>query len=260
MSLAVIGAVVALLACIPCIPLLFFWRGTRLPEDHKFTKAAILNSGQMTVWKLVTDVAGSISWRTTVVTIEPRQGDKATSYIETYTDGRRQKIQDSNVEACKSLQRSIQSQSLAGQEAAFKGEWTLELSPIGESDHQCLLRITEHGTIRKPLYRFFAHYMFGFSRNVDRYLKDLKTEVDRIHLANVSQVADVLASEGSTAPDPTQDILATEEVTVQQRSQAPAIVQEETLEGKSDVDAESEGDWDRMTESEIRSMTATSAQ
>ncbi|MBY0423605.1 MAG: SRPBCC family protein, partial [Parvularculaceae bacterium] len=52
----------------------------------------------------------------------------------------------------------------------FGGRWTITLTP---DDSATRVRIEEDGEIRDPLYRFFAHFVFGYTSSMKSYLKNL---------------------------------------------------------------------------------------
>ncbi|RUO95360.1 hypothetical protein BC936DRAFT_144280 [Jimgerdemannia flammicorona] len=81
---------------------------------------------------------------------------------------------------------------------AFSGTWTFDLLPYGtpatpehelqlqdlwhsahEDEEECVLQLTERGVVRRPIARFFGFFIFGYHRTVDRFLKDIKEEVER---------------------------------------------------------------------------------
>ena len=56
---------------------------------------------------------------------------------------------------------------------SYGGTWAYELSP-GPSPNTTTLRITETGFIHPPLYRFMMVHVFGPTRNLNLYMKDLQ--------------------------------------------------------------------------------------
>jgi hypothetical protein len=57
--------------------------------------------------------------------------------------------------------------------ASYGGTWSYELSP-GPSPNSTKLQITETGFIKPPIYRFMMAHIFGPTRNLDMYLKDIQ--------------------------------------------------------------------------------------
>jgi hypothetical protein len=56
----------------------------------------------------------------------------------------------------------------------FGGAWTFDITPApgGGSD----LRIREDGEIHNVIFRFLAHFVFGYTRSIETYLNDLATK------------------------------------------------------------------------------------
>ncbi len=63
----------------------------------------------------------------------------------------------------------------------FSGTWTQTLEVRGGVT---LLRITEHGEVYNPVFRFVARFVIGHARTIEQYLRDLGTAVgERIEIA-----------------------------------------------------------------------------
>jgi hypothetical protein len=54
----------------------------------------------------------------------------------------------------------------------YSGMWTMNLEPTAGST---ALRITEHGEVYNPLFRFVSRFVIGQSRTIDTYIRDLGT-------------------------------------------------------------------------------------
>ena len=59
---------------------------------------------------------------------------------------------------------------IADRSLPFGGTWTYELTPAGSGTR---LRITEHGEVFNPVFRFMSRFVFGHTATIDRFLKDV---------------------------------------------------------------------------------------
>jgi hypothetical protein len=62
--------------------------------------------------------------------------------------------------------------------ASYGGTWTYELAP-GPEPNTTMLKITETGFIRPPLYRFIMKHVLGMTHNLDQYMHDIQAAVRR---------------------------------------------------------------------------------
>jgi hypothetical protein len=56
----------------------------------------------------------------------------------------------------------------------FGGYWYFELTETSEG---CDLRITEHGEVHNPIFRFLSRFMFGHESTIRQYMADLKQHI-----------------------------------------------------------------------------------
>ena len=59
---------------------------------------------------------------------------------------------------------------IADENLPYGGTWTFEFcaAPGGSE-----LRITERGFVKNTVFRFLAHFVFGHTRSIETYLRDL---------------------------------------------------------------------------------------
>ena len=139
--------------------------GLLLPKDHIATRAARYPAPAESIWSAITDVAAYPSWRPGVDRVEllpSRNGH--TTWRE---HGKQGTITLETVE-------SAPPRRLVGRIAdpnlPFGGTWTYEIEPAPNGSR---LRITEHGEVYNPIYRFFARFVFGYTATMDDHLRAL---------------------------------------------------------------------------------------
>jgi len=60
---------------------------------------------------------------------------------------------------------------IADENLPYGGTWTFELEPTQTGT---LVRITEDGEVRNPIFRFVSKYVMGQTRGINKYLDDLE--------------------------------------------------------------------------------------
>lgn len=139
--------------------------GAKYPPDHTFTRAVRLPKSPEEVFRVVTDFGAQVRWQPFLKSAErvaDRDGREA--WREQQKQGPAMLLVTREVEAPRRLVREI-----VDEKKVFTGDWTWELAPEGDGT---LLRVTEHGNVPNPFYRFMVHRM-GPSKYVDAYLRGL---------------------------------------------------------------------------------------
>lgn len=139
--------------------------GWLLPKDHVATRAARYHQPPEAIWKVLADVDASPSWREGLKSVKhlpDRNGLPV--YVEVTTMG---EIPLETVELTppRKLVRRI-----ADPRLPFGGTWTFEITPKADG---ATLRITEHGWISNPIFRFLTRFAFGYAGQIEIYLKSL---------------------------------------------------------------------------------------
>jgi len=143
--------------------------GAHLPVNHSVTVSGVVPAPPDKVFALITNVAHGAAWRPavkSVVTLRPENGRD--HWVEYLDHG--QYMTFLAVRTDPPTRREV---VLDDPNAPYGGTWTYELAP-GPSPTTTVLRITETGFIRPPLYRFMMAHVFGPTRNLDEYLADIK--------------------------------------------------------------------------------------
>lgn len=139
--------------------------GALLPREHRARRMAEYHEQPGAVWDAITDFASLPAWMPGVKAVaegDPESG--APRWTLTTSEGM-MTVEVVELEAPRRMTSRI-----AGDGLAFGGTWTYEVVPV---DGGTRLTITEDGWISNPLFRFFAHYVFGVNRTIDDALRGL---------------------------------------------------------------------------------------
>lgn len=134
--------------------------GRALPEAHEATRAAAFRASPDTLFPLI---AGPQDWRVPCETVATPPGAPR-RWRETF---HRRAIL---FEEVRSLPPREFEMRIADDALPFGGSWTFTLSP---QPGGTLLRMTERGRVRPPLFRFISRYLIGHTRTIDGYLNAL---------------------------------------------------------------------------------------
>ena len=164
----VIGVVVVIVALLT-VAALAMLVGSRMPVSHVASRTAALAAPPAAVWKTITDVDAFASWRADVSRVE-RLPDRAgrTTWIEHGTNGRITYVVDRQEPPQVLVVR------IADPALPFGGTWTYDVTPAAGGS---TLRITEHGEIYNPLFRFMSRYVFGYEKTIAGYLTSLQKKL-----------------------------------------------------------------------------------
>jgi uncharacterized protein YndB with AHSA1/START domain len=143
--------------------------GARLPVNHTVSVTGVVPAPPEKVFGLITDVKKGADWRPAVKSVTVLQPDKGRDHwVEHLDHGQFMTFLATRTEAPN--RRDV---LLDDPKASYGGTWTYELAP-GPSPATTTLRITETGFINPPLYRFIMAHVFGPTRNLDEYMKDIQ--------------------------------------------------------------------------------------
>ena len=141
--------------------------GALLPKEHVATRSARFRESPDVIWGALTGFAQYPAWRSTVKKVEilPAIGGMA-AWKETDSSGQAIPYVVVESDASRRLMTRITDQKLP-----FGGTWTFEVRPdVGGGS---VVRITEHGEVYNPLFRFVSRYIMGYTATIDAYLKAL---------------------------------------------------------------------------------------
>jgi uncharacterized protein YndB with AHSA1/START domain len=154
------------LAVLTCLVVIVAGIGALLPSKHVATRATRFHQPPDAVWAAMTDVAAFPSWRPGVKSVErlpDRNGWPAWHEV----DNRGQAIPFEVIEMVPPQTLVVR---IADSKLPFGGTWTYALHPVlGGSE----LRITEHGEVYNPIFRFVSRFILGYRGAIEAYLRGL---------------------------------------------------------------------------------------
>jgi hypothetical protein len=157
-ALIILGSLALLVAIVVII-------GALLPRAHTATRVATYRQSAGTLFAAARDFATQPSWRTGLVRVDilpPRNGRHC--HVEVSKHGAITYAVDEERPGEKLVMR------IADEKLPFGGTWTFEFTASGEG---AAVRITEHGEVKNPLFRFMARFAFGYTATMEAYLRDL---------------------------------------------------------------------------------------
>lgn len=157
-ALLIVGGLAAVVAIVWAI-------GAALPKGHVATRAARFAQPPEKIWEAITDVEAMPAWRKDLKSVArlPEENGRA-GWVETMDMGEI----PLRVEESDAPRRLVT--RIADEKLPFGGTWTFEIVPV---DGGSTLRITERGEVRPALFRFMSKFIFGHTKTMETYLKNL---------------------------------------------------------------------------------------
>jgi uncharacterized protein YndB with AHSA1/START domain len=137
--------------------------GYAIPEHHVAVAEATYHQPPDAIWQVITDYAKFPEWRKTVKSVKilpPVNGLPSWRELDTHGSSIPYEIVESVAP-----QRLVT--RIAGQNLPFGGTWTFEITA---SNGGAVLRITENGDVRYPVFRFISRYVMGYRSTLETYL------------------------------------------------------------------------------------------
>ncbi len=155
-----------LLAAVLCVIATAYFIGLSLPESHIVSRAATFQAPPEALFALI---AGPQDWR---IRSEPVPAAPGTprQWREISRHGA------ILFEEVKSDPPRLYEMRIADPGLPFGGTWTFELSP---RDGGTRVRITEHGIVHSPLFRFISHFIVGHTRTIEAYLRGMAEKLGK---------------------------------------------------------------------------------
>jgi hypothetical protein len=158
--------VIWIAAAIAIAGILIVLIGYSLPVRHSVTRRARVALPPEATFALLADVDGYRAWRPGVKALE-RQPDR---------DGRPAWTEDAGGMKIPMYFERMEPPSLlvgriADPSLPFGGTWTYRIAAATSGSD---VTITEDGEIYNPFFRFMSRFVFGYSRTLDEFVRDLE--------------------------------------------------------------------------------------
>jgi hypothetical protein len=139
--------------------------GALQPRQHSASRALRVARSPAEVWSVITDFASWPTWRKDVRKMErlPDQSGHPV-WVEIGKNGRLP------LEIAEQIEHQRLVTRIADPQLPFSGSWTYVLS-TAESD--CVVRITEQGEVKNPLFRAIAKLFMNPAGSIESYLRSL---------------------------------------------------------------------------------------
>ena len=157
--------VAVLLAVVVGLGLIVVLVGYLLPVKHEATVTARVPATPEQVWQALTDVAAYPTWRGDVTSVEMLPTDSG--HVAWREQGRNGAISYviEHADAPRRLVTRITDESLP-----FGGTWEYVVTPDRTGSR---VRITEHGEVYNPVFRFVSRFVMGHTATASAYLRAL---------------------------------------------------------------------------------------
>jgi len=141
--------------------------GALLPQSHVVSKTCYLEAAPEELWRIITDFDAQPVWRSDVRFVERLTSPNGKELWREFRNPRSYATYETT-EASPPfrLVRRIADEGLP-----FGGDWTFDISP---TTHGCQLRITEHGNVKNPFFRFVSRFVIGHTRSLENYCRSLE--------------------------------------------------------------------------------------
>ena len=150
-----VGALVLLVGSMAAI-------GAMLPRGHRATRRARFKQKPEAIYPVI---AGPPDWRSDVKefgALSDKDGRK-----QWFEVSQGQRIAFELVEDRPPTRRVTR---IADKDLPFGGVWTIEIVPDGSGS---TVRVTEDGEVYNVIFRFMSRYIFGHTRTIETYLREL---------------------------------------------------------------------------------------
>ncbi len=141
---------------------------TFAPREHAVSLRARYGRKPAEVWSAITDIDALPTWRTDLKSIErrPGVGGGRPAWIEHTRHG----ALPLEVDEWDAPRKMVVRIADEGGKLPFGGTWTWHLREVAGG---CEVTLSENGFVSNPLFRVLAHFVFGYTRTLDRTLRAL---------------------------------------------------------------------------------------
>lgn len=137
--------------------------GYALPQDHVASREVVFPAAPAAVFAVIADVGRYPEWRVGVTT-EIVSTDPLTWRETSGGDVVTFKVEEKRAPELLRVR-------IADPDLPFGGSWTYELAPAPSGTR---LRITEHGEVYNPIFRFMSRFVFGHTATIDGFIAALE--------------------------------------------------------------------------------------
>jgi hypothetical protein len=137
--------------------------GAALPRNHSAARSAEIAAPPEAVFAKIADFEKRPSWRKDVKTVKVEPGGRFV-IEETSMGAIRYEVVE--LAAPRRLVTRIADDALE-----FGGTWTIEVQAAPEGS---LVTVREDGFVKSPVFRFLSRFVFGHTRTMDDFLRDLR--------------------------------------------------------------------------------------
>jgi len=166
------NTIIAIHVGLVLLTLLVFAVGLFLPKTKSVQRIVEFNAVPEEIWRIVTEIEQQPRWRTNLKKVEILQ---RTPEDEVWTEfpvsGAPLTFKTRKKKPYDRYEMEI------ARSTVFNGRRIIELD--GLNIDVTRVTIAEQAEIKNPFMRVLAHLSFDFGRNIDRYVKDLATELIR---------------------------------------------------------------------------------
>ena len=138
--------------------------GMLLPRTHTASVEGVVGKSPIEVAAILRNVRNYPDWRDVVVT-DVAQSGAAVDYVEIVNKDR---IAFRLTEPILDQEFLV---TMTDPSLPFGGTWTIKLTPQGSGSTRVDIR--EDGEVRSPIFRVFAHFVFGYTASMKTYLEKL---------------------------------------------------------------------------------------
>ncbi len=172
--------VLSVLGVVAFLALGAFALGAILPVDHSISVSGVVDAPPAKVFAIITDITAGPKWRPEVKSVEILPKDNTRdAWIEDLGSGQKMKFLATTTAPPDAGGHAVRIVKLDDPAATYGGVWTYDIYP-GSAPHSSTLKITEVGYINPPLYRFMMKYIFGSTKNLDDYMKNVQQAASKL--------------------------------------------------------------------------------
>jgi len=157
--------VVVLLAVVVGLGLGVVLVGFMLPAKHEATVSAAIPASPEAVWAALTDPTSYPKWRGDVTSVEMLPADSGR--VAWREQGKNGAISYA-IELAEAPRRLVT--RIVDKSLPFGGSWEYVVTSDGAGSR---VRITEHGEVYNPVFRFVSRFIMGHTATASAYLKAL---------------------------------------------------------------------------------------